>query len=166
MLELLILLVFPAAMIYAAASDLLTMKISNWVSIVLVLGFVVMAMWSGMDIKTFALHAAAALAMLVICFTMFTLGWIGGGDAKFFSATALWLGWSNLFAYAFLASVFGGVITLALIFVRWVPLPDWMHRVGWIARLHRADTGVPYGIALGFAGLVIYPSTIWASPLF
>ncbi len=166
MFEALILLVFPAAMIYAAISDLLTMKISNWVSIILVLGFVIMAVWSGMDLETFLRHAAAGLSMLAICFAMFAFGWIGGGDAKFFSATALWFGWSNLFAFALLASVCGGVITMALLFVRWVRLPDWMHRVSWISRLHRADTGVPYGIALGIAGLILYPYTTWMQPLF
>ena len=32
----------------------------------------------------------------------------------------------------------------------------------WIERLHDARTGIPYGIALACAGLVIYPHTqIW-----
>ncbi len=161
MLEVLILLVFPGAMIYAAISDLLTMKISNWVSIVLVLSFLVVAAWSGMDLETFLIHVAVGLSMLAICFAMFAFGWIGGGDAKFFSATALWFGWSNLFAFAFLASIFGGVITIALLSARWIRLPDWMQRIDWISRLHRADTGVPYGIALGIAGLILYPKTDW-----
>jgi prepilin peptidase CpaA len=35
----------------------------------------------------------------------------------------------------------------------------------WIARLHAADTGVPYGIALAVAGLLVYPKTIYMQAL-
>ena len=31
----------------------------------------------------------------------------------------------------------------------------------WAQRLHRMDAGVPYGIALALAALVIYPDTQW-----
>lgn len=165
MYEFLILLLFPGAMAFAAASDLVTMRISNWVSAVLVTGFAVMAVWSGMDMATFGMHFAAGSAMLAICFTMFALGWIGGGDAKLFAATALWFGWTGLFEYAFLASVFGGVLTLALLYARDLRMPDRMARVPWISRLHRADAGVPYGIALGIAGLAVYPDTVWMQSL-
>jgi prepilin peptidase CpaA len=30
-----------------------------------------------------------------------------------------------------------------------------------VAKLHQPDGGVPYGIALAAAALVIYPSTSW-----
>jgi len=33
--------------------------------------------------------------------------------------------------------------------------------MGWIARLYRADTGIPYGIALGAAAVAVYPKTPW-----
>jgi prepilin peptidase CpaA len=31
----------------------------------------------------------------------------------------------------------------------------------WAERLHKPGGGVPYGIALAIAALVVYPSTIW-----
>jgi prepilin peptidase CpaA len=31
----------------------------------------------------------------------------------------------------------------------------------WVQRLHQKDGGVPYGIALAAAALVVYPDTIW-----
>ena len=31
----------------------------------------------------------------------------------------------------------------------------------WVKRLHRLDGGVPYGIALAAAALLIYPYTPW-----
>jgi prepilin peptidase CpaA len=32
-------------------------------------------------------------------------------------------------------------------------------------RLHRVDAGVPYGIALAAAAIMVYPHTIWMKPL-
>ena len=161
MYELLILLIFPGAMAFAAATDFFTMTISNFVSIVLLSGFLVLALWSGMDPATIGLHLAAGAAMLLIGFVMFAFGWIGGGDAKFFAATSIWFGWSYLFEYALAASVYGGLLTIAIVVVRGIRLPDFLKDMSWINRLYRADSGVPYGIALAAAGLMIYPQTFW-----
>jgi prepilin peptidase CpaA len=35
----------------------------------------------------------------------------------------------------------------------------------WAERLHRQDTGVPYGIALAIAALIVYPQTEWMTAL-
>jgi prepilin peptidase CpaA len=99
--------------------------------------------------------------VLVVSFVLFTQGWIGGGDAKLAAATALWFGFDHLLDYLIYASLFGGVLTIALLqFRRW-PLPDVLARQGWIERLHERSGGVPYGIALAAAALVIYPHTNW-----
>jgi len=42
---------------------------------------------------------------------------------------------------------------------RLVPLPRWLENQEWVNRLHRMDSGIPYGIALALAALVIYPDT-------
>jgi prepilin peptidase CpaA len=95
---------------------------------------------------------------------MFSLGWIGGGDAKLAAATALWMGWSLILDYGATAAIFGGVLTLALLSARMAPLPAALERHAWIERLHNLKTGVPYGIALAAAGLAQYPhSQIWAA---
>lgn len=163
MYEILILLIFPGAMILAASTDLFTMTISNWISVALLVGFLVLASWSGMEPAAIGLHLAAGLSMLVVGFAMFAFGWIGGGDAKFFAATAIWLGWSHLFEYALFASLLGGILTIAIVIVRGKVLPEFLLRSQWASRLYRADSGVPYGIALAAAGLMIYPHTIWMS---
>ena len=53
--------------------------------------------------------------MLAVTFTFFAQGWIGGGDAKLAAATALWLGFDHLLPYVLYASIFGGILTLAMI---------------------------------------------------
>ena len=155
------LLLFPALMSFAASSDLITMTISNCVSLILIAGFFVLAIMMGMTPAAIGMHLVAAAAVLVVSFIFFARGWIGGGDAKLAAATALWLGFDQLLNYVIVASLFGGLLTLAILRFRLMPLPAWLASQEWAKRLHRMDTGVPYGIALALAALVIYPDTPW-----
>jgi prepilin peptidase CpaA len=155
------LMLFPAMMAFAASSDLITMTISNRVSIILVGGFLVLAFATGMPAVDMLWHAGAAVIVLAAAFGFFTQGWIGGGDAKLAAATALWLGFDHLMPYLVYASLFGGALTLLLIQFRIAPLPGVLARQEWLQRLHRRDGGVPYGIALAAAALAVYPETVW-----
>jgi prepilin peptidase CpaA len=162
-LDTILLLFFPALMAFAAFSDMLTMTIPNRVSLLLIAGFVAMAVLTGMPLKTFGLHVAAGFVVLAVTFTMFALGWIGGGDAKLAAATGMWCGFGVLVEYLVFASIFGGLLTLALLYMRTYLLPEFAARIDWIARLHHHKTGIPYGIALAAAGLMVYPYTeVWA----
>jgi len=99
--------------------------------------------------------------VLVVTFVFFARGWIGGGDAKLAAATALWLGFDQLLNYLVIASLIGGVLTLLILRFRLMPLPTFLAEQDWAKRLHRMDTGIPYGIALALAALAIYPETPW-----
>ena len=154
--------VFPLALAYAAASDLLTMTISNRVSLLLAAAFVAMAPVVGMDLITFAMHWAAGGAMLAVTFFLFAMGWIGGGDAKLAAVAALWIGWNpHILEFVGLASVFGGILTLAILGFRRIVMPAFVMRPAWVQKLHDDRTGVPYGIALAAGGLAVYPHTVW-----
>jgi prepilin peptidase CpaA len=159
------LVLFPAMMAFAASSDLLTMTISNRVSLILVGSFIALALAGGMSAGDMLSHAGAAGIVLVVAFGCFARGWIGGGDAKLAAATALWLGFDFLMNYLIYASLFGGVLTLVLIQFRMLPLPPVLARQEWVERLHRKDSGVPYGIALAAAALAIYPDTPWMAAI-
>ena len=159
------LVLFPALMAVAASSDLLTMTISNRISLILSGGFFVMALLVGMSGTDVLLHMGAGATVLVLAFGCFAMGWIGGGDAKLAAATALWLGFEHLMPYLLYASLFGGVLTLAILRFRAIPLPSMLANQEWAQRLHRMDTGVPYGIALALAALMIYPDTPWMKAL-
>src|SRR5262249_6072907 len=93
------LLVFPAVMAFAASSDLFTMTISNRISLILIAGFVALAVGTGMPVGEMLNHAGAAGLVLAVTFAFFLCGWVGGGDAKLAAATALWLGWAHLLDY-------------------------------------------------------------------
>jgi prepilin peptidase CpaA len=161
-----LLVVFPVLMAYAAASDLLTMTIPNRVSLALVAGFLALAVMGGLAPQAILLHVLAGGLVLAVTFAMFACGWIGGGDAKLAAATALWLGFGALPDYLFIASLGGGVLTLAILALRFFPLPAFALGWAWLSRMHDRRTGVPYGIALAAAALVVYPqSEIWAAAL-
>lgn len=160
--ELAIITIFPMIMLLSASMDLLTMTIPNKVTLALVAGFFLLAPFVDMSWQQFGLHIAMGFGLLVITMGMFAMGWMGGGDAKLVAATGLWLGFSvEMMNYALLASLWGGALTLVIMKLRMMPvLPSWLS-FKWLARLHNPDEGVPYGLALAAAGLMIYPHTIW-----
>lgn len=162
MTEWLLLALFPLLMAYAAASDLLSMTISNRVTLLLLIGFLVVAAAAGLSWTQLGWHFAAGLLVLSVTFGMFAAGWIGGGDAKLAAVTALWLGWGSLLEYGIFSSLFGGALTVLLLQFRSFALPRFTARLPWLLTLHHKDTGIPYGIALAAAALVVYPeSGLW-----
>jgi len=152
-------ILFSAAMIAAAVCDFFTMTISNKVSLGLIGGFLVVAAFTGMDVKAIGMHLLAGLAMLAISFSLFSKGWIGGGDAKLFAATAVWMGWPSLLEYVLITSLLGGVLTIAMLSLRNIPMPHILEKQYWFFRLHHLDSGIPYGLALAAGGIYIYPHT-------
>jgi Flp pilus assembly protein protease CpaA len=71
MLDKLLLLLFPLLMAFAASSDLLTMRISNRVVLLLVAIFCAVAVGIGMPLDEFGLHVACATIVLIVAFAMF-----------------------------------------------------------------------------------------------
>jgi prepilin peptidase CpaA len=155
------LVLFPALMAFAAASDLFTMTISNRVSLALVAGFLALALLSGMGLYDILSHVGAGAAVLAVAFACFAMGWVGGGDAKVAAAAALWFGFDHLLNYLVFASLFGGALTLLLLQFRQWPLPYQLAGQAWLAKLHAKESGIPYGIALATGALMIYPDTDW-----
>jgi prepilin peptidase CpaA len=106
---------FPALMALCASSDLIPMTIPNRFCVALVVGYLGLALAVGMPLSAVAIDLSCGLVVLVLAFALFSQGWIGGGDAKLAAATALWLGWALILDYGLVASVLGGLLTLALL---------------------------------------------------
>lgn len=155
------LLLFPALMTFAASSDLLTMTISNRISLALAAGFLVLALASGMSPQDVLMHIAAGAVVLVIGFACFAIGQVGGGDAKIAAAAALWFGFAHVMNFLLYASLFGGALTLLLLQFRQWPLPVSFAGQTWLVRLHDKESRIPYAIALAFGALMVYPETEW-----
>ena len=165
MLELALIFFFPFLVMYGAASDLFSMTIPNTITLALMAGFMVMAFWLKMDWATIGWHWAMFALVLTITFTLFALGAIGGGDAKLAAGIALWMGWEHSLTYFLLAALLGGLLTLLIVKIRTVPMPEWVMRQGWAAKIYRAER-IPYGISMGIAALMVYAQTIWDAARF
>jgi prepilin peptidase CpaA len=152
-------IVFPAIMIYAAASDLLTMTISNRLCLGLVVMFLVLSWLVDFSFWSMLTHAAAGLFVLALSFVCFACGWIGGGDAKLAAGTALWFGFEQLLYYFFVAAIGGGALALLILAVRLAPRPRFTTRYTWLSRIYARDGKIPYGIVLAVAALIIYPQS-------
>jgi prepilin peptidase CpaA len=159
MLSTLALFVFPVLMAYAASSDLLTMRIANWLVLLIAAAYFAFALLAQLSWTEIGMSVAAAAIVLVIAFSFFAFGWIGGGDAKLVSSTTLWVGFTLMLPYLIYAALLGGGLTLLILAIRRYPLPPWLARHKWIDRLHDNKSGVPYGITLAIAGLLVYPET-------
>ncbi len=155
--ELLVLVALPALLLAAALCDLASFTIPNRLSAALGLLFFAFAAAAPLGLAALGWHLAAGAAGLAVGFCLFALGWIGGGDAKLFAAMALWLGFADLPAYAAIASLFGGLLTVALVLLRQMPLPAMLSGQGWLMRLHDARSGIPYGVALAAGGFAVLP---------
>jgi len=158
MLTLYIIFVVAGCMLAASWSDLTTMTIPNWISLVLVAGFLISTpfAWQGWEI--FGTHILVGVVCFAVGVGLFAFGQMGGGDAKLFAATSIWWVWPDLLYYAIYTALAGGVLTLFIIFGRkffpvTVLTTDWMHR------LFKDEKKIPYGLALAFGALVTLPTS-------
>src|SRR4029077_5658166 len=109
-LDLILLLLLPGSLAFAAAMDLLTMTIPNRIGLVVLMAFFPAAVLVGMGLPAIGAHLAAGLCVLLLGMVFFFCGWCGGGDAKLLAAIALWLGYDNLFQYLLYTAVAGGML--------------------------------------------------------
>ena len=154
-----IMVIFPLCMAMAAFSDLLTMTIPNRLSLVLIGAFLAIAPFAGLNLHDFLLHLAAGGAVFSACFVLFAFNIMGGGDAKILTASAIWFGWNDsLVNYLAYVSILGGFLSVLILMMRsqhnliiayGIPVPETM--------LHKKK--VPYGIAIGAAAFIAYPSS-------
>ncbi len=154
--------IFPLCLAIAAFSDLFTMTIPNRISVILIVSFFAIALFTGMPLAQVGNHAAGALVVFVVCFILFATNTMGGGDAKLLTAAALWFGLNPaIVEFLGYTGIFGGLLTLAILVIRMqsdtilaagLPVPNSILMA----------KKIPYGIAIAIGGFLAFPS----SPLF
>lgn len=159
--SLILLGVMPALVIIAGLKDLTTMRIPNWISLLLIVFFFPAALLMGLPLTTIGLHVAVGFAALIVGAGMFALRWIGGGDAKLMAAACLWLGLQGSGMFLLWTGVMGGLFCLALLFARFHSRPYLVGAPGWVVSLMEPKGDIPYGVAIAAGALMAYP----ASPL-
>lgn len=129
-----------AMLIVAAAGDLRTRTIPNWLNASIALCAIPFWLLSGMSPwPEMALQVAVAAAVFGMFAIAFSLGAMGGGDVKMVAAIALWLPLGAVVKLLVIMSLAGGAITIAML-VR--------ERLGKSGK----PLEVPYGVAIAFGG--------------
>jgi len=156
-----LLAILPALVIVAGLKDLTTMKIPNWISGLLILGFFPAALVIGLAPAAIGLHVGIGVAALLIGMGLFAMNLLGGGDVKLMAAACLWLGLTGSGVFVLATALIGGVFSLALLLSRaW--LQPWVGAgPGWLVQLMEPKGHIPYGVAIAGGVLVAWP----ASPL-
>ncbi|MCV9962298.1 prepilin peptidase [Pararhizobium sp. BT-229] len=159
MTEAAIFVIFPLCLAIAAFSDLFTMTIPNRVSAILLGAFVLIAPLAGLGISAIGMHLLAGVIVFSVCFTLFALNIMGGGDAKLLTASAVWFGFNtSLLEFLICVSFLGGLLTLLILMMRskenvilasGLPVPPLLFTA----------KKIPYGIAIGLGGFIAYPSS-------
>jgi len=152
---------YPAALIIAAANDLYEFKIPNWVSVLLIISYFAAAIVLKPELQSLFEGVMLAMGALVVGFILFARNVIGGGDAKLFAATALWVGLSGFSAFLLNMALAGAFLALFLIIFRKAPpLPIYAH-APWLLRLHQTPRDIPYAVAICAGGLLSFQQTLY-----
>jgi prepilin peptidase CpaA len=151
--------ILPALVITAALKDLTSMTIPNWISGLLVLGFVPAAWAAGLGVGEMGLHLAVGVGGLLIGMGLFAARVIGGGDAKLMAAAALWLGLKSAGLFLLWTGVAGGLFCLALIMARRSLQPYAAGTGGWMGQLLEPKGDIPYGVAICAGVLMAFPDS-------
>jgi prepilin peptidase CpaA len=151
--------ILPICLVLAALTDFLEMKIPNRIPALLAGAFVVIIPFSGLSLLDIGWHLFAGFTVFAVCFALFALNVMGGGDAKILSAAALWFGFnSSLLEFLVFTGYLGGILTVGVILLRanW----DKLATVGvTLPATLMVAKKIPYAIAIGAAGLMAYPSS-------
>lgn len=160
-LQVALLIVFPALVIVAALKDVTSFTIPNWISAALIVAYFPAALAAGVPLQDIGLSAGVGFAALLLSMGMFAANWIGGGDAKLFAAAALWMGWPAAMPFLLVTGLAGGALALILLQMRSGLLqPILQNGPAWIGRLATTGAAAPYGVAIAVGALVVFPQSL------
>ena len=157
LVSLLALVLFAGLLIYAAGSDIASLTIPNWVSLMMAGAFPVFALASGMGLAAIGMSLLFGVGVLALGFFLFQANIIGGGDAKLLAAASIWTGLGAFTPFLMWTALAGGAFALILIIGRKYA-PTFAAAPPFVYRLLTPKTGVPYGVAIMIGGLLATPS--------
>lgn len=129
------------ALLYCIYTDVRHRMIYNKVTLPIALAAPLFWVATGnYDVSAIAMHLITGVVVFGFFALFFNMGWMLGGDVKLFSALALWFTWIEVIKLIFVASLIGGIVTIA-VFI--------LHKM----RRKRGKIAVPYGVAISLSGL-------------
>ncbi|MEJ1160094.1 A24 family peptidase [Prosthecomicrobium sp. N25] len=150
-------LMFAAFMVIGCAAilfDLRSLRIPNWISAALAALFLVYAL-AHLDIGAAAQRLLLAAVVFAVGFGAWMLGIFGAGDVKLLAAYALWLGPQVAGPFALVMLGLSFAISLVMIVLKHLPWPAERAPPRFVR--YAKDGTVPFGLAIGGAGLAVGP---------
>ena len=147
---------YGLAVAWAVVCDARWLLIPNWTAATAALAFPPAAVIAGLAPAAIAWHLGVGIGLLAGGAVLFGRGILGGGDVKLLAAVGVWIGPDDLLAYLVAVSLLGGVLALAVMAAgrlkrRWPALAA----VPWLGEGRPGTQAIPYGIAIGLAGLLL-----------
>lgn len=136
--------IFTIFALVGAVSDIRTRRIPNWLNAaMLVAGLVLVTALNGWQLGLSSLgHFAGALVVAMIIFAMKL--W-GGGDAKFYAASAAWFPISEALGLFVSIALAGLVVAIV-----WLVIFKVTKR-----KISKGDKVMPYGVAIAAGGIIM-----------
>ena len=158
--QIVIKIIYVAALCYGCISDIKSLKIPNAVSVI-VLALFFLNWWVFAPAEDLTKHLIITGAALFLGFGVYVAGFMGAGDIKLITALMLWAGTRDGFAFLIVMTLIGGIFASLLLITR-KSMAIWPSAQNYIPsrRLRMwAQRGIfPYGIAICTAGLILMPS--------
>ncbi len=140
-------------LVAAALWDAVTMTIPNYL-VLAVLALYVASLAVSFNLSDILFDLLAAFIIFAICFFLFAMGWLGGGDAKLAPGAVLWVGYDGFLEFVVAMTLAGGVLSIVLLLLR-----GGLRTAG--ATQERLPlvlqwaSPVPYGIAIGAGAILV-----------
>jgi prepilin peptidase CpaA len=170
MLHTLSISLLPTLLIIAAAGDVLSFRIPNWLTLLTAGLFFPMAFFTSMPVAEFGMHVLAGVILFAAGFVFFQFGLFGGGDAKLMAAAGLWFGTSQTLPFLFATAIAGGALALfvglwSMLLLSWEihGSGESLNTLG--KKIRGMKPNVPYGLAFAIGGILAFRETWWVTNL-
>jgi prepilin peptidase CpaA len=154
-------LLMPALMIMAAASDVTSFRIPNWLTGLAALLFFPVALIMGMPLAELQWHIVICVILFVAGYALFALRLFGGGDAKLMAVAGLWLGTSQTANFLILTALAGGFLVLVICALALMQFFASTSGVSFGKAVRNLAPRVPYGFALAVGAILAFPGSWW-----
>jgi prepilin peptidase CpaA len=141
-------LIFVGLLIVATITDIIWLRIPNWISAGIAVLFLGAAVTEPRSLAWWGSHLGAGGIVLLVGMAVFAWGKIGGGDVKLLTGVALWFGLAPLPALLLAIGVVGGVVSIACVVLRGYGSGALLEYLGMRAVALEKGQGVPYAVAI------------------
>jgi prepilin peptidase CpaA len=149
----------------AAAIDMHSYRIPNWLTGLTAALFLPFALWSGMGLQEIGLHYLTGFVLLLLCFGLFSMGAFGGGDGKLIAACGVWFGLFDSSNFLMTTIYCGGALAVAMLVWTIFKYAMQLDFGDAIPSLRKMMPKMPYGIALACGTILSIPTSSWLTAL-